>query len=176
MDSSVSTISHPLFKTAARFGLGAGLLSIGWVVGLYLTGNNPFGPKRLLAAFVGVGAVLLSQWYLRRYYGPAGPGVGKALGVGLLTALLAALLSSTGVYSLARVAGPAAMQRHLTEMEQLLAANKAEYLKQPNGKEQYELTRQNLARTPQALAADDCKNKLLFGLLICLPGGIFFRK
>jgi len=176
VDSSVSTSAHPLFKTAARFGLGAGLLSIGWELGLYLTGNNPYGPKRLLATLFGVGAVLLSQWYVRRYYEAEGIGIGKALGVGVLTVLITALLSSAGIYGLARMAGPEAIQRHLAEMEQLLKANKAEFLKQANGKEQYELTKQNLAQTPQAFAADDFKNKLLFGLLICLPGGIFFRK
>ena len=176
MDFSASTSPHPVLRTAARFGLGAGLLSVGWIVGLYLTGNNPYGPKRLLAALFGIGAVVLSQWFLRRYYKPEGPGIGKALGVGVLTVLLTAALSATGVYGLARITGPAPIQRHLAEMERLLEANKADYLKQTDGKEQYELTRRNLARTPQALAADDFKNKLLFGLLICLPGGIFFRK
>lgn len=94
----------------------------------------------------------------------------------MLTVFLTATVSAAGVYGLARVAGPVAIQRHLAEMEHILEANKAEYLKQVNGKEQYERTRQNLARTPQAFAADDFKNKLLFGLLICIPGGIFFRK
>ena len=176
MDSSASTASHPALRTAARFGLGAGLLSVGWIVGLYLTNNNPYGPKRLLTVLFSVGAVLLSQWFLRRYYGPEGPGIGKALGVGMLTVGLTAAVSATGVYSLAQITGPAPIQRNLVEMKQLLEANKAEFLKQANGREQYELTRRNLARTPQALTADDFKNKLLFGLLICLPGGIFFRK
>ena len=175
MDSFAS-ISHPVIRTAVRFGLGAGLFSIGWIIALYLTGNNPYGPKKLLASLFGIGTVVLSQWFLRRYYGPEGPGIGKALGVGVLTVLLTAALSATGLYGLARITGPAPIQRHLIEMKKLLEANKADFLKQTNGQEQYELTRRNLARTPQALAADDFKNKLLFGLLICLPGGIFFRK
>lgn len=123
-----------------------------------------------------VGAVLLGQWWVRRYFHPDGPGLGRAIGMGILTALVAAVVSATGLYGIAQVAGPNAMQRHLVEMRQLLESNKDAYLQQRDGREQYEQTLQNLASTPQGLAADDLKNKLLFGLLISLPGAIFFRR
>lgn len=123
-----------------------------------------------------VGAVLVSQWWIRRYFQTDGPGIGRSFGVGILTALLAATVSATGLYGIARIAGPEAMERHLTEMKQLLESNKEAYLQQRNGQEEYERTLHNLASTPQGLAADDLKNKLLFGLLISLPGAIFFRR
>ena len=167
--------AQPVLRTALAFSLGAGLLAVAWVMGLYFTGNNPYGPKRLLAIFFALAAVVFSQWWLRRYYA-AGPGLGRALGVGALTALLTAALSAAGVYGLARAVGPAANQRYATEIERLLAAVQPEYLKQPNGQERYEQDRRNLARTPPGFAADDFRNKLLFGLMICVPGGIFFRK
>ena len=152
------------------------MLGVAWVAGLYLTGNNPYGGKRLVTMLFVVLAVLVSQWWVRRYFLSDGPGLGRTFGVGVLTAVLAAVVSSTGLYGIAQVAGPQVMQRHLMEMHQLLESNKEAYLKQRNGQEQYERTLQNLARTPQDLAADELKNKLLFGLLISLPGAVFFRR
>ncbi|MBC6612687.1 DUF4199 domain-containing protein [Hymenobacter sp. BT507] len=173
---SSSSLSHPVLRTALRFGVGAGLLSVAWVAALYLVGVNPFGGKRLLTMLFVVGAVLVSQWWVRRYFQPEGPGLGRSFGAGIITTVVAAALSATGLYGIAQVAGPEAMQRHLTEMRQLLESNKEAYLQQRNGQEQYERTLQNLASTPQGLAADDLKNKLLFGLLISLPGAVFFRR
>lgn len=173
---SPSLPSHPVVRTALRFGIAAALLSTAWVAGLYLVGSNPFGGKRLITMLFVVVAVLVSQWSVRRYFRPDGPGLGRSFGVGLLTAVVASVVAATGVYGIARIAGPEAMQRHLTEMRQLLESNKDAYLQQRNGQEQYARTLQNLASTPQGLAADDLKNKLLFGLLISLPGAVFFRR
>ncbi|WP_230471376.1 MULTISPECIES: DUF4199 domain-containing protein [Hymenobacter] len=163
-------------RTAIQWGVSAGIVCILWVIGLYLTGNNPYGPKRLMTFFIPPLAAILSQGVLRRKFQPEGPGLGRAIGVGLLTTFFIALVSAAGVYGFARITGNAPIQRHLSEMDQLLAASKADFLKQPHGLEQYERTRQGLARTPQGFAADDFKNKILFGLLISVPGGIFFRK
>lgn len=81
-----------------------------------------------------------------------------------------------GVYGFARITGQALIERHLVEMKALLEASKAEFIKQPGGQAQYDLARKNLAQTPQALAAEDFEKKLLLGLLLSLPGGVFFRK
>lgn len=175
MDPSVS-IPHPVLRTALRFGLIAGLLSTAWVAGLYLVGLNPFGGKRLATVLFAVAAVVVSQWWVRRYFQPEGPGLGRAFGVGLLTTICAAIISATGVYGIATVAGSQAIERHLTEMHQLLASNKDAYLQQKNGQAEYDRTLRDLARTPQGFATDDLKNKLLFGLLISLPSGVFFRR
>lgn len=152
------------------------MVCIAWVVGLYLTGSNPYGPKRLMAIFFPPIAVLLSQWHLRRYFQPDGPGILRSIATGLVTTLITAVLSASSVFILAEVTGPEPIQRHLAEMRRLLEQTKTEFIKRKNGKQQYEQTLRNLAHTPKDLAADDYKNKLLFGLLMSIPGGIFLRK
>lgn len=147
-----------------------------WVIALYLTDNNPYGPRRLLSIFVPPLAVLICQWAVRRTFLPEGPGLRRVLMAGLLTAIVASVTSAAGVYGFARATGQEPIERHLVEMRALLAASKAEFIKQPGGQAQYERAWQSLANTPQALATDDFEKKLLFGLLVSLPGGIFFRK
>lgn len=168
--------TKPVLRTALLYGGITGLLCIAWVVGLYLSGNNPYGPKRLMAIFFPPLAVLIGQWRVRRYFGPDGPGLLKSIGTGLLITLFTAVISAGGVYVLARTAGPVAIEKHLVEMRHLLEQTKSEFLKQANGEQQYEQAKRNLARTPQDFAADDYKNKLLFGFLMSIPGGIFLRK
>lgn len=163
-------------RTALLYGAGAGALCILWVLGLYWTGNNPYGPKRLMAIFVPPLTVLLGQWQLRRYFQPEGPGLLRTVGAGLLITLVTAVVSAGGVYGFARVAGPAPIARHLAEMRQLLAQTKVQFIKQKDGLRRYEETRRNLAYSPEDLATDDYKNKLLFGFLMSIPGGIFLRK
>lgn len=165
-----------MLRTALLYGAGAGALCALWLIGLYLVGNNPYGPKRLMAIFIPPIAVLLGQWKLRQYYKPEGPGILKAIGTGLLTTLIAAVVSAGSVYVFAQVTGPEPIARHVAEMRQLLEAGKPMFLKEKNGRQQYEQTYRGLAQTPQDLAADDYKNKLLFGLLMSIPGGIFLRK
>ena len=147
-----------------------------WVVGLYLTGNNPYGPKRLMAIFFPPIAVLLGQWHLRRSFQPDSPGILRSIGVGLLITLITALLSAGGVYGFARQTGPEPIARHVAEMRELLERGKPMFLKQKNGQQQYEQTYNNLAQTPLDFASDDLFKKLLFGFLMSIPGGIFLRK
>lgn len=152
------------------------MVCIIWVVALYLTDNNPYGPKRLLSVFIPPLAALLCQWTVRRSFLPAGAGLRRVLLAGIMTTVVAAITSAAGVYGFARITGQAPIDRNLTEMKALLEASRDEFVKQAGGQEQYERARQNLAYTPQALASDDFEKKLLFGLLLSFPGAVFFRK
>nr|WP_262904775.1 DUF4199 domain-containing protein [Hymenobacter lucidus] len=164
-------------RTALRFGVGAGLLCTFWLLGLLLTGNDPFGPKRLMSLFIPPVAVIASQWMLRRYLQPEGPGMKRAISVGLLTGLLAASTSAMGVYGVAQLAGPEKVEASKASMIRIAQGSKADYLRQPGGKEAYERTIQGLrALNPQGLATDDFMKKLLFVLLLSFPGGVFLRK
>jgi hypothetical protein len=174
--NSATESNRLIVRHALRYGVGAGIVCVIWVIVLYLIDNNPYGPKRLLSVFVPPLATLLCQWAVRRSFMPAGPGLRRVLLAGILTTVLAAVTSAAGVYGFARITGQAPIDRHLTEMKALLEASKAEFIKQPGGQEQYDRARKSLAHTPQALASDDFEKKLLFGLLLSFPGGIFFRK
>ncbi|QIL75516.1 DUF4199 domain-containing protein [Hymenobacter sp. HDW8] len=179
LPNQVNSASDPnklTVRHALRYGIGAGFICVIWVIVLYLTDNNPYGPKRLLSVFVPPLAVLLCQWAVRRSFLPVGPGLRRVLLAGILTTVLSAVTSAAGVYGFARITGQAPIDRHLAEMKTLLEASKAEFVKQPGGQEQYDRARQSLAHTPQALASDDFEKKLLFGLLLSFPGGVFFRK
>ncbi|SHJ64000.1 Protein of unknown function [Hymenobacter daecheongensis DSM 21074] len=176
MNSSVAP-DKPVTRTALRFGLAAGILSGLWVVGLYLTHNDPFGPKKVMAMVLLPLAVLVGQWSQRAYFQPDGPGIKRAIGVGMLITLLTATLSAASVYGLAQAAGPAQLARSKAEMIKIAEGTKPLYLRQKGGKEQYERTIQGLQQLDaQSLMTDDFIKKLLVGLLLSVPGGIFFRK
>ncbi|SNC59192.1 Protein of unknown function [Hymenobacter gelipurpurascens] len=142
---------------------------------MYLTNNNPYGLKRTLSDFFPPIAAIVSQILLRRYYAN-GPGLGRSIGVGLTTTLIGASLAAVGIYIFARVADPDLIRQHLTEAKQMLAAAKDMYLKQTNGRQQYEATLRNLAQTPQAFAQDEFVKKMLWGVVLSIPGGVFLRK
>ncbi|UOQ71878.1 DUF4199 domain-containing protein [Hymenobacter cellulosilyticus] len=176
MSSEVSPTAT-VMRTALLFSLGAGLVCTAWIAGLLLSGNDPFGPKRLMVIFVPPLAVIASQWFLRRYFQPEGPGLKRAIGTGLLTAVLSASLSGMGVYGLAQVAGPEEVEKSKAAMLKIAEGSREEFVRRPGGKEQYERTIQGLkAVNAQGLATDDFMKKLLFGLLLSIPGGIFLRK
>lgn len=170
-----SAPSSPVLRTAVLCGTVTGVLCLVWILFLYLTGNNPYGLKRTLSDFFPPIAAVISQILLRRYYAN-GPGLGRSVGVGLSTTLISASLAAVGLYIFARVADPVLIQQHLVEAKQMLAAAKGMYLKQANGQQLYETTLRNLAQTPQAFAQDEFVKKMLWGVVLSIPGGVFLRK
>ncbi|UOQ77982.1 DUF4199 domain-containing protein [Hymenobacter sp. 5516J-16] len=120
-------------------------------------------------------AAVISQILLRRYYAN-GPGLGKSIGVGLLTTLVGASVAAVGLYTFSQLTGPAPIEQHLAEARQLLTNAQAFYLKQPNGRQQYEAALRDLAHTPAAFAQDELFKKMIFGVLLSIPGGVFLRK
>ncbi|GGF25129.1 hypothetical protein GCM10011383_40920 [Hymenobacter cavernae] len=122
-------------------------------------------------------AVIASQWFVRRYYAN-GPGLGRAIGTGLLTALIASAVSAATLYGFARAASPILLERNAVEARQILQGARSYYLKQPGGAKQYELEQQALGgpTKPEGLAQDEFVKKMLLGFLFAIPGGIFLRK
>ena len=166
-----------VLRWALRHGVGVGILCALWFVTLHLTGNNPFGPKRLLAEFTVPIAVVASQWALRRSVQPGKPGVGRSLAVGGLTAVLAALIAASSLYSLGQGAGPAAWQRNRAEMQEIARSERDYLVKQGGGETAYQLQLQQLGRlTATDLAQNDFSKILLLGLMFALPAGVFFRE
>lgn len=162
-------------KTALRVGLLAGLLCAAWLVILYAADQNPYGPKRLMTFFVSPVAAVVAEWLLKRRHREVAT-FGRQLLTGLLTVLVTATLAGTGMYSLARLTGLKLIEENRREMEQVLRAERANFLKQKGGKEQYERTLAGIARTPQELAMDEFSKKLLLGLLLAVPGAVFLRR
>jgi len=176
VESSVAP-ENPVIRTALLFGVGTGVLCGLWIIGLYLTQNDPFGPKKVMAMVLLPLAVLGGQWSLRRYFLPDGPGLKRALGTGLLITLLTATVSAASVYGLAQAAGPQQLERSKAEMIKIAEGTKALYLRNKGGKEQYAQTIRGLQQLDaRSLTTDDFIKKLLLGLLLSVPGGIFFRK
>ncbi|MFD2786924.1 DUF4199 domain-containing protein [Hymenobacter rubripertinctus] len=163
-------------RTALVCGAITGALCVAWVLFLYVSDNNPYGPKRTLSDFFPPIAAIASQLLLRRYYVPKGPGLGKSVGTGVLTAVVAALLAALGLYTFSRLTGPGLIEQHLAEARHMLEASKAMYLKQANGPQQYEATLRNLATNAVGFAQDEFTKKLLLGVVMSIPGGVFLRK
>lgn len=161
----------------ARFGLGAGLACVVWMVGLQLTGNNGFGPKQILAQLLVPLAVVASQWLLRKAAQPNKPGLSAALGVGVGTALLAAALSAVGTVGLAYGAGEKAVARHRAEVLEIVQAQQRE---NPKAVTSAAVRQQQVQQVQQLtvgnMATSNFLQVLVLGLVLAVPAGIFLRE
>ena len=170
------TRSGMVGRWALRFGVGAGVLCAVWMLGLHLTGNNAFGPKRILPQFLVPVAAVASQWALRRSVRPSKAGLGRAVGVGVLTAMVAALIAASSLYSLGQSAGPEALRLNRAEMVEI-ARSQRDYLVKEGGQAAYEQQLQQLEHVTMAdIARSDFIKILLLGLMFALPAGVFLRE
>ena len=179
-------------RMALRFGVALGMLNAAWLLGLQLTGNNPFGPKQVLAQLLVPLAAVASQWVLRRQLAPQKPGVGRALAVGGLTVLVAALISAGSVAGLASGVGEAALARNRAELTEITLADQQARLQTQNqpgkppqltpaqARQQAAMFRQQLDKSRHLSVGDMVVGNftavLLLGMLLAVPGGIFFRE
>lgn len=165
-----------VWRWALRFGVAAGVVCALWMLGLQLTGNNAFGPKRILPQFLVPIAAVASQWVLRRSVRPSKAGLGRAVGVGALTALLAALIAASSLYSLGRAAGPEALRLNRTEMLEI-ARSQRDYFVKEGGQAAYEKQLRDLEQVTLAdIAQSDFVKILILGLMFALPAGVFLRE
>lgn len=164
-------------RLALRFGGGAGLVCALWMVGLQVTGNNGFGPKQIMAQLLVPLAALASEWFLRRELKPEKPGLGRSLGVGLLTVLIAAAISAASVLGLGFAAGESALARNRAEVREIVLAQQRENPKVKRTAQEVAQQMQNVDNlTVQDLVVSNFTVVVLFGLALGLPGGIFFRE
>ncbi|MDO7853714.1 DUF4199 domain-containing protein [Hymenobacter convexus] len=172
-DSSARVVT----QLALKFGVGVGLVCVLWMVGLQLTDNNGFGPKQLLAQLLVPLVAVASEWQLRRQLKPAKPGLGRSLGVGALTVLLAAVVSAVGVLGLAVGAGETAVARHRAEVKEIVQAQQREAAKQGVSvavREQQLKQVDGLA--VGGMASSNFLQVMVLGLLLAVPAGIFLRE
>jgi hypothetical protein len=182
-DQNLPTIDAPEIKIAAeimvrlavQFGVGVGLVCGLWLLGLHLTGNNAFGPKHIIVYFLVPLAVIASQWVLRQRLAPAKPGLGRALAVGVLTAVLAASVAAASVIGVGNTVGKQAMDRNRQEMLVIAKVERAN-IEKLSGKAGYQSQLEHLARvTVQDIALNDFRSLLLVAIF-ALPGAVFFRE
>ncbi len=164
-------------RLALYFGVGAGLVCGLWMVALQLTGSNGFGPKQILAQLLVPLAAVASEWFLRRRLQPEKSGLGRSLGVGTLTALLAALVSASSLVGLAHAAGEPALARHRAEVVEIVRAQQRENAKVvvPAQQRQQQIQRvENM--TVGDMATSNFLQVLVLGLVLAVPAGIFLRE
>lgn len=164
-------------RLGVRFGAGVGLICALWMVGLQLTGNNGFGPKQLLAQLLVPLAAVASEWLLRRQLKPEKPGLGRSLGVGALTVLVAAVISAASVLGLAYGAGEAALARNRAEVLEIVRTQQRENPKVALSEQQRRQQLENVQRISVGdLAVSNFTQILVLGLVLAVPGGIFLRE
>ncbi|WP_210517665.1 DUF4199 domain-containing protein [Hymenobacter terricola] len=164
-------------RLGLQFGAGAGLACVLWMVALQVTGSNGFGPKQILAQLLVPLAAVASEWLLRRQLAPLKPGLGRSLGVGMLTVLLAAVISAGGVLGLAYGAGEPALARNRAEVAEIVRAQVRENPKVKRSEQEIQQQLQNVSHlTVMDLVKSNFTVVVLFGLVLGLPGGIFFRE
>ncbi|MBF9144188.1 DUF4199 domain-containing protein [Hymenobacter properus] len=172
-DSSARVVT----RLALQYGVGIGLVCVVWMVGLQLTGNNGFGPKQLMAQLLVPLVAVASQWQLRRQLKPAKPGLGRSLGVGVLTTLLAAVVSAVGVMGLAAGAGEVAVDRHRAEVKEIVQAQQREAAKQGVSAALRQQQMQQIDHlTVGNIASSNFLQVLVLGLVLAVPAGIFLRE
>ena len=166
-----------VIRMALRLGGAAGLTCALWMVGLQLTGNNGFGPKQILAQLLVPLVALASEWLLRRRMRPEKPGLGRSLGIGTLTALVAAAVSAISLVGLAYGAGEPALARHRAEVLEIVRAQQRENDKVvvPMQQQQQQL-QQVRNMTVGDMASSNFLQVLVLGLVLAVPAGIFLRE
>lgn len=167
-----------VLRTALRVGVVAGIICAAWVVVLYATGQNPFGPKRLMSIFVVPVAAIVAQWQVRKHYRDWAS-LGRQLVVGAVVVGVTAALSAVGVYSVARIGGEKLMQRNVAEATRIVEASRKQFSEKELSKAAYEANLRSVpvaAGTAQGVANEEFQKKLIAGLLIILPGAIFLRR
>ncbi|WP_082116293.1 DUF4199 family protein [Hymenobacter terrenus] len=167
----------PVIRLALRFGGGVGVVCGLWMVGLQMTGSNGFGPKQIMAQLLVPLAALASEWLLRRQVHPLKPGLVRSLGVGVLTALLAALISVASLIGLAYGAGEQALARHRAEVLEIVRVQQRENSKvKLSAREAEQQIRNVQSLTVGDMTTGNFTQVLLLGLVLALPGGIFLRE
>ena len=166
-----------VLRLAMRFGVGVGLICALWMAGLQMTGSNGFGPKQLLAQLLVPLAAVASELLLRRQLRPHRPGLGRSLGVGALTVLIAALVSASSLIGLAHGAGEPALARHRAEVLEIVRAQQRENPKAQLSAEAQQQQVRNVAKlTVGDMALSNFTQVLLLGLILAIPAGIFLRE
>lgn len=166
-----------VLRLALRFGVGTGVACALWMASLQVMGNNGFGPKQLLAQLLVPLAAVASEWLLRRQLQPHRPGLGRSLGVGMLTVLIAALISASSLVGLAHGAGEPALVRHRAEVLEIVRAQQRENPKaQLSAREQQDQVRNVAKLSVGDMAISNFTQVLLLGLVLAIPAGIFLRE
>lgn len=164
-------------RLGLRFGIGAGAVCVAWMLFLYVSGNNAFGPKQILAQLLVPLAAVASEWTLRRNLRPGKPGLGRALGVGALTVLIAAVISAVGLLGLAGIAGEKAVALNRAEMLEIVRAQHRENAKvKPSAQEMQQQIRNVENIRPRDMASGNFTQIMLLGLVLAIPAGIFLRE
>ncbi|HEX8349737.1 MAG TPA: DUF4199 domain-containing protein [Hymenobacter sp.] len=166
-----------VLRLALRFGVGVGVVCALWMAGLQMTGNNGFGPKQILAQLLVPLAAVTSEWLLRRQLRPSKPGIGRSLGVGVLTVLFAAAFSAASLVGLAHGVGEPALARNRTEIREIVRLQQQE---NPKVKRTEQEIRDQLRRVDNLSAGDMAISNftqiLVLGLAFAVPAGIFLRE
>lgn len=164
-------------RLGLQYGGSIGLMCGIWMLVLQLTGSNGFGPKQLLAQLLVPIVAIASEWVLRKKLQPQKPGLRRSLGVGLLTVLVAATISAGSVLALAYGAGEPALARNRAEVKELVLVQQRENPKMKRSEQEIKQQLQNIdGLTPWNLATSNFTLVMLFGLILAVPGGIFFRE
>ena len=122
-------------------------------------------------------AALGSLGCLRYKLAPERPGVGRALAVGGLTVAIAAALAGASAGGLASGLGEPALARQRSE---LLEITRVQQAIRPKEKRNAQFEKEELRRAAAVSVADLSRGTftwvVMLGMLLAIPGGLFFRK
>jgi hypothetical protein len=166
-----------VFRTGFRFGFFGALAGFLVILFLFLVGVNPYGQ---LSWWGWLAIPVAIFWGLRYFKQKHNPDIGflQAFGLGLIIAVILALVSAALLYIFGTIIGNEPLQRHIEEMKVLFSQTSAQALKDKV------LTPQGIEETKHAiesttlkdLALDAFLKNLFIGFLTAIVGAVFFRK
>lgn len=167
--------NQTIIRVGVRYGVLCGLVCFALIVGLYMTGFNPFGDiGRLTYLPIPVFIFLAIRYFKLFHEGEIG--FGRGFRVGLSVSFYTALCTAMLVFLFVSFAGPEVLQNHIAEMKALLDATKEEQIKLL-GERMFEEGYKALSSiTPSMLAADDFLRRIFVGGIFSLVAAVFFRK
>jgi hypothetical protein len=154
-------LKNPYVRISLRFGLVGAVLVLLYFLTFYFLGENPIRNLSTFDVVIVLLTMVFAIGYFRDRMNRGNLVFWEGLAVGNLTSLLAIFVSTVAIYGFIAFIDPALIGRHITEMQEIVAANRAE-MEEQFGADAYEQTLASLATTtPLDIAFDVFIKKFL---------------
>ncbi len=166
----------PIIRAALRFGGLAAAASFMVLLLVYFAGKNPYGQNAFYALFLLPIFLFLGTAFYKKHVNPDLKFF-EGLKYNWLITVIAAVTFSFFIFGFAQVTGADSIPKHVQEMKAMMEANKAQFLKLPNGQQAYQFNYDQLELiTARTLVVDNFIKLLLIGFLFSFVSATFYRK
>lgn len=176
MDRIITFFNKPLLKVSLLFGLGNGLLSFIFFIGLYLLGVVPLGNNKILD--LGIHFILMAGacWYYRKNVGKGMLHLWEALTICYVVNCVGAFVLGWLIYGFVTLVDPAIFVTYLHEMSELLVQGKKQLVEKIGEAEFQKMLDAIQLTKPSDLITDEISKKTLISIIPILIISLILRK